>query len=376
MDPRMPLNQRNSPPISNNSHPSYMQPQMNKFGTNDQSPHTQQPLRPPNFQTSTRMGRNVATVGPLTGKIHQVVGMLLKLLNSHSYRKEWGITQQRALSQCQIKSCLLIWTWLVIHYLEPTIEDLTYTIIQRHLWWGLILICVNLIFLPNSPCTVSYLAKCQWTCCHSRVSPILASYSVGISFDLLSQLGYSGETIDCERDACHIYLCGGFFNLFILSWPWFSGFQSSLPPPMSASRFPSGQHLPDSAMMTPMPMSDGLSMPPMSNTSFYDNTFAVKPGPGGPGVPRPLPPQMQPQQPPFPPHHPLISPVSIQQPQSNSAMPMRALDGKFNFEVTFNSLSLLDLRTSIIRVTCIFYLLFIQSFEIPCLCLKLLIFNG
>ena len=73
----MPLNQRNSPPISNNSHPNYMQPQMSKFGPNDHTPYMQQPMRPPNFQTSPRMGRSIATVGPLTGKLHQVVGALM-----------------------------------------------------------------------------------------------------------------------------------------------------------------------------------------------------------------------------------------------------------------------------------------------------------
>ncbi|KAL5110250.1 hypothetical protein TcWFU_004451 [Taenia crassiceps] len=75
MDPRIPVNQQNPSTILNNPQPSYMQPQMNKFGANGHASYMQQPMRPPNFQNSPRMGRNVATVGPLTGKMHQMEGM-------------------------------------------------------------------------------------------------------------------------------------------------------------------------------------------------------------------------------------------------------------------------------------------------------------
>ncbi|KAL5966138.1 Protein pygopu [Taenia solium] len=75
MDPRIPVNQQNPPPILNNPQSNYMQPQMNKFGANGHASYMQQPIRPPNFQSSPRMGRNVATVGPLTGKVHQMEGV-------------------------------------------------------------------------------------------------------------------------------------------------------------------------------------------------------------------------------------------------------------------------------------------------------------
>lgn len=86
MDPRIPVNQQNPPPVLNNPQSNYMQPQMNKFGANGHASYMQQPMRPPNFQSSPRMGRNVATVGPLTGKMHQMVNLVF---NCSFSRRGW-----------------------------------------------------------------------------------------------------------------------------------------------------------------------------------------------------------------------------------------------------------------------------------------------
>ena len=75
MDPRIPTNNSNGLPIPNNPQNNYLQSQMNKFGPNGHIPYMQHPTRPQNFQTSPRMGRNVAAVGPMTGKMHPVVNM-------------------------------------------------------------------------------------------------------------------------------------------------------------------------------------------------------------------------------------------------------------------------------------------------------------
>lgn len=73
MDPRNPLSQQIPPRMANNLQQAYGHPSANKMGTNGQHQFMTQPVRQPYPQTSHRSGRNVATVGPMTGKPQQMV---------------------------------------------------------------------------------------------------------------------------------------------------------------------------------------------------------------------------------------------------------------------------------------------------------------
>uniref|UniRef100_A0A5K3FID6 PHD-type domain-containing protein n=1 Tax=Mesocestoides corti TaxID=53468 RepID=A0A5K3FID6_MESCO len=71
MDPRNLGAQQNPLPLPNNPQSSYMQSPINKFGSNGHAAYMQQPMRQPGFHVPPRMGRNVVTVGPMTGKLQQ-----------------------------------------------------------------------------------------------------------------------------------------------------------------------------------------------------------------------------------------------------------------------------------------------------------------
>ncbi|KAM3184667.1 hypothetical protein ACTXT7_007888 [Hymenolepis weldensis] len=75
MEPRMPANQQPLPSMLNNPQPIYGQQQPNKFVANGHGQYMQQPLRPPNFQATNRIGRNVLPVAPINAKMHQMEGM-------------------------------------------------------------------------------------------------------------------------------------------------------------------------------------------------------------------------------------------------------------------------------------------------------------
>ncbi|VDO05876.1 unnamed protein product [Rodentolepis nana] len=75
MEPRMPVSQQPPPSMVGNPQPIYGQPQPNKFGANGHGQYMQQPLRPPNFQATNRVCRNVPPAASIGAKVHQMEGM-------------------------------------------------------------------------------------------------------------------------------------------------------------------------------------------------------------------------------------------------------------------------------------------------------------